>query len=108
MSLNLSNALQSYIYGQANKQSASMGLPLQLSGSASSSASAGPSKSGDISGGTAFNIGGINLGTQYPTAANAGGGAGGNPASLLGVAGSPMTLVLLAVAAVALIVILRK
>jgi hypothetical protein len=29
----------------------------------------------DVSGGSAFNIGGINLGTQYPSAATAGGGA---------------------------------
>lgn len=51
----------------------------QLSVSASSSASSGPSKSGDISGGTAFNIGGINLGTQYPSAATAGGGIPNSP-----------------------------
>lgn len=57
-----------------------MGIP-NLSVSASSSASSGPSKSGDISGGTAFNIGGINLGTQYPTSADAGGGI---PQSSLG------------------------
>lgn len=58
-----------------------MATPFQLSASASSSASSGPSKSGDISGGTAFNIGGINLGTQYPTAATAGGGVSTSPLS---------------------------
>lgn len=90
-----------------------MGLPLQLSGSASSSASTGPAQSGDISGGTAFNIGGINLGQQYQAPATAGGGAGasGNPASILGSGGlslSPTTMILLGAAAVALILILRK
>lgn len=60
------------------------------SASASSSASSGPSKSGDISGGTAFNIGGINLGTQYQAPATAGGGYTGNPADSFagGLAGS--------------------
>lgn len=84
-----------------------MGLPVSISGSAQSSASSGPSKSGDISGGTAFNIGGINLGTQYPTAATAG---GGNPASsLTGALGSyTVPLVLLGVGAVLLLVFLRR
>lgn len=54
------------------------------SASASSAASA-TGKSGDISGGTAFNIGGINLGTQYPTAAQAGGGVAA-PGELAGLA----------------------
>lgn len=86
-----------------------MGLPVSISGSASSSASSGPSKSGDISGGTAFNIGGINLGTQYPTAATAG---GGTPAtqSLVGSAFGPYTIPLIVggVAIVALLLVLRK
>jgi len=83
-----------------------MGLPISVSGSASSSASSGPSKSGDISGGTAFNIGGINLGTQYESPATAG---GGNPAATLsgqlGLGGINLTTIAL-IAGVALLAIL--
>lgn len=53
-----------------------MGYSLQTSSTATSGARG---SSGDITGGgTAFNIGGINLGTQYPSAATAGGAV--NPA----------------------------
>lgn len=70
-----------------------MGLP-SYSASASSSASSGPSSSGDISGGTAFNVGGINLGTQYPTAATAGGGTSpASPLSALGIGGGTLETV---------------
>jgi hypothetical protein len=49
-----------------------VGYSLQTSSTATSGARGA---SGDITGGgTAFNIGGINLGTQYPSAATAGGG----------------------------------
>lgn len=54
-----------------------MGYSLQTSASSSAAATG---RSGDVSGGTAFNIGGINLGTQYPTSAT----AGGSPSSSLG------------------------
>lgn len=85
-----------------------MGLPVSISGSAQSSATSGPSKSGDITGGTAFNIGGINLGTQYPTAATA---SGGNPSqSLVGAALGSYTipLVIAGVAALALVLFVRR
>lgn len=81
-----------------------MGLPISVS--ASSSASSGPSKSGDITGGTAFNIGGINLGTQYPTAATA---AGGVPTTISGGLGQyALPLGLLALGGLALFLILRR
>lgn len=78
------------------------------SASASSSASSGPSKSGDISGGTAFNIGGINLGQQYETPATA---SGGNPAATISgqLGGSNLTTVALIGGIVLLaIVVLRR
>lgn len=83
-----------------------MGVP-SYSASASSSASA-KGASGDITGGTAFNIGGINLGTQYPTAATA---SGGNPSeSLVGATGLGPYLIPLALLGVgiALVLILRR
>lgn len=77
--------------------------------SASSSASSGPSKSGDISGGTAFNIGGINLGTQYPTAATAGGGVTpGFGASLGGDLTSALVIAGAVVAALVLVAVFKK
>lgn len=83
-----------------------MGYSLQTSASSSASTAG---KSGDISGGTAFNIGGINLGTQYPTAATAGGGAAapgtlGNLASNL----TPILVIGGATAAILLLVLLWK
>lgn len=84
-------------------------MSYQLSASASSSASTGPSKSGDIAGGTAWNIQGINLGQQYEAATTAGGAA---PAGqLAGVAGLPEWAVPLGiglVAVVGLVVYLHK
>ena len=71
-------------------------MSYSLQASASSSASSGPSKSGDISGGTAWNIQGINLGTQYQAPATAGGGAA-SPGDLAGVAGLPSWAVPLAI-----------
>lgn len=60
-----------------------MGYSLQTSSTATSGARG---SSGDITGGgTAFNIGGINLGTQYPSAATAGGGVAA-PGDLAGLA----------------------
>jgi hypothetical protein len=84
----------------------SLGIP-SLSASASSSASSGPSKSGDISGGTAFNIGGINLGTQYASPVSA---EGGNPAqSIASAVGGQWTGPILIIgAAIALFVLLRR
>lgn len=83
-----------------------MGMP-SYSASASSSASSGPSKSGDISGGTAFNIGGINLGTQYESPATA---AGGNPAATISgqLGGLNLTTVAILSAIVAVVVILAR
>jgi hypothetical protein len=51
-------------------------------------------KSGDISGGTAFNIGGINLGTQYPSAATAGGGVA-PPGTLAGLSNDLQPLLII-------------
>lgn len=116
--MDLGASVQNYIYGAANaKLSAAglggtgsgtgMGLGYSLSASASSSATA-TGKSGDISGGTAFNIGGINFGTvSAPTTAE-----GGTPAnSIAGVSNqlSALALPLLAGAAlVVLVLFLRK
>lgn len=103
--------LSDYITGQANATLSKSGLPslASYSASASSSASSGPSKSGDISGGTAFNVGGINLGTQYESPATAG---GGNPTAGIAstnVGGLPLTTIaVLAVIAIAAIIILRR
>jgi hypothetical protein len=83
--MDLGSSLQQYIGAKADgllqpysailpKSGGNMGLGYSASVSASSSASSGPSKSGDISGGTAFNIGGINLGTQYQSPVTAEGG----------------------------------
>jgi hypothetical protein len=84
-----------------------MGLGYSASVSASSSASSGPSKSGDISGGTAFNIGGINLGTQYQSPVDA---QGGNPAqSIAGnVFGNYTPYILIGAAVIAALYILKK
>lgn len=84
-----------------------MGLGYSLSASASSSASSS-GKSGDISGGTAFNIGGINFGTQnQPVTAE-----GGTPAqSLAGLGSSSSGLVvplLIGVLLIGVVFILRK
>lgn len=85
-----------------------MGLP-SYSASASSSASSGPSSSGDISGGTAFNVGGINLGTQYPTAATAGGGSPSNPLSSASIGGFSLeTIAIVGVMLLGAILIYRK
>jgi hypothetical protein len=115
--VDIAQGLQSYIYGQADSTLQANGLPslskgggmsvpgYSLQASASSSAKG---QSGDISGGTAFNIGGINLGTQYPSAATAG---GGNPAeSLVGATGLGPYLIPLALVGVglALVLILRR
>lgn len=83
-----------------------MGLPVSVS--ASSSASSGPSKSGDISGGTAFNIGGINFGTQnQPVAA-----ASSPVASLAGasaaLSGLAVPLLLLGGVGLVLFLVLRR
>lgn len=57
--------------------------------------------SGAGAGGTAFNIGGINLGTQYPSAATAGGSVPGN------IGGIPTSDLLIgAAAALAIILVL--
>lgn len=64
-------------------------------------------RSGDVTGGgTAFNIGGINLGTQYPTAATAGGA--NNPAGTLSGIGISPLWILGGVAALAVLVLLWK
>lgn len=58
--------------------------------------------SGTGAGGTAFNIGGINLGTQYPSAATAGGsvpaGLGGIPTMDLLIGGVAILALVLAIA----------
>lgn len=115
--MDLGTSVQNYIYGAANAQlsknglaplgGAKVGLGYSLSASASSSATA-TGKSGDISGGTAFNIGGINFGTQnQPVTAE-----GGTPAqSLAGVASSASGLVipvLLGALIIGVVLILRK
>lgn len=115
--MDLGSTVQNYIYGAANAQlgknglgpvgGANVGLGYSLSASASSSATA-TGKSGDISGGTAFNIGGINFGTQnQPVTAE-----GGTPAqSLAGVGNQLSSLIVpLALAGVLLvgILLLRK
>lgn len=115
--MSLSAGLSSYIYNAANATlqknglapvgGANVGLGYSLSASASSSATA-TGKSGDISGGTAFNIGGINFGTQnQPVTAE-----GGTPAqSVAGVSGSASALVLpivIGVALLAVVLLLRK
>ncbi len=79
-------------------------MSYSLQASASSSASSGPSKSGDISGGTAWNIQGINLGTQYQAPATAGGGAA-SPGDFAGTSGLPEWLVPVGIALVASIAI---
>jgi hypothetical protein len=113
----LSNALQSYIGKAAGQQlapysaitgSSNMGLGYSASVSASSSASSGPSKSGDISGGTAFNIGGINLGTQYPSAVNAEGGTTPVQSIASALGGSYTPYILAAGVAILAIVLLRR
>lgn len=71
-------------------------MSYSLQASASSSASTGPSKSGDISGGTAWNIQGINLGEQYQAPATAGGGVA-DPGQFAGVSGLPSWAVPLAI-----------
>ena len=90
-----------------------MSTPIQLS--ASSSASSGPSTSGGISGGTGFNIGGINFGYQPQTSTATGGtlpaGQTGNSGygSIAGTPPSNYPLYIgLARAAVALIVYLKR
>lgn len=115
--MDLGTTAQNYIYGAANALlsknglapvgGSNVGLGYSLSASASSSATA-TGKSGDISGGTAFNIGGINFGTQnQPVTAE-----GGTPAqSVAGVPSSASALVvplLLGVLLVGVIFILRK
>lgn len=85
-----------------------MGLPISVSGSAQSSSSTGPSKSGDISGGTAFNIGGINLGTQYQTPVTAEGGTTSSGGLISAAGGSTTTIIIAAVALVAILLIMRK
>lgn len=113
----LSNALQGYIGKQAQTQLApysaltggsGMGLGYSASVSASSSASSGPSKSGDISGGTAFNIGGINLGTQYPTSVDAQGGTAPTQSVAGALGGQYTPYILLAGALVLTLVLLRR
>lgn len=82
---------------------------MSYSASASSSASSGPSKSGDIAGGTAWNIQGINLGTQYEAPATAGGGVA-DPGQLAGTTGLPdwaIPLATLAVGIIGLILVLK-
>lgn len=81
-----------------------MGYSVNTNATATATASG---KSGDVvGGGTAFNIGGINLGTQYPTAATAGGA--NNPAGTLsGFSINPWWIVG-GVGALALLVILWK
>lgn len=115
--MDLGQTVQNYIYGAANAQlsksglgpvgGANVGLGYSLSASASSSATA-TGKSGDISGGTAFNIGGINFGTQnQPVTAE-----GGTPAqSLAGVSNQLSGLILpalLGVGIVVVVLLLRK
>ena len=63
-------------------------------------------RAGDIAGGgTAFNIGGINLGTQYPTAATAGGSA---PPSIGGLSTTDLLIGGACVLAIVLAVLWRK
>jgi len=78
--------------------------------STATSGVSGSSRSGEISGGSAFNIGGINLGTQVGNpGGSAGGGTPGTGNSLLGAAlGDQTPLILIAAAAVAIILILRR
>lgn len=77
-------------------------MSYSLQASASSSASAGPSASGPI-GGTAWNIQGINLGTQYQAPATAGGATSAAPGALTGTAGLPDWAVPLGIAIVAML-----
>lgn len=115
--MDLGQTAQNYIYGAANAQlsanglapvgGANVGMGYSLSASASSSASSS-GKSGDISGGTAFNIGGINFGTQnQPVTAE-----GGTPAqSLAGVSNSLSQMILplaLGAGIILLVMFLRK
>lgn len=115
--MDLGTTAQNYIYGAANAVlgknglapvgGANVGLGYSLSASASSSATA-TGKSGDISGGTAFNIGGINFGTQnQPVTAE-----GGTPAqSLAGIGNSASSLILplmIGALLIGVVLILRK
>lgn len=83
---------------------------MSYSASASSAASSGPSKSGDIDGGTAWNIQGINFGTQYEAAATAGGGTAspGQSATVGGLPEWAVPVALVSVALIGLMVFLTK
>lgn len=77
-------------------------MSYSLQASASSSASAGPSASGPI-GGTAWNIQGINFGTQNEAPATAGGASAAPVGALASTNGLPDWAVPLAIAVVAML-----
>lgn len=121
--MDLSTVLQNQILGTARKElspysailpsaatkSLGGGLMASYSASASSSASSGPSKSGDISGGTAFNIGGINFGTQnQPVAASSSPVAGLGSSAIASLSGLTVPLILLGGALLLFVILKRK
>lgn len=79
-----------------------MVAPVSINPTATSGAESS-ARGGDISGGTAFNIGGINLGTQYPTAATAGGGVAGPDGFPDFGASVPTLLIVVGIAAVGIL-----
>jgi hypothetical protein len=107
----LLDSLGSLIQGKIGAESANMGFPIpNLTTNQNVKSGAGGENAG-ISGGTAFNVGGINLGTQGPSASNAesDGGLHSPVASIASIAGNGLVLpILLVGAGLAVWLLLRK